>query len=482
VESRAGGRVAIAVVVVALGAASCSSGSGSSASKSTSTTRAPSSTISTPPTTTAGATTTTGAAGGAAPWPTYYGDAARTGLSAGGPATPANVHQQWASPTLDGAVYAQPLVAEGHVIVATENDTVYSLDESTGKIVWQSHLGTPVPGSSLPCGDVDPVGITGTPVVDVSASRVYAVGMVQPGKDVLFDLDLGSGKLIDSTGVDAPGADPKVHNQRSALALASGKVYVAYGGRFGDCGDYHGRVVSVAVSASGLGAVASYTLPTEGQGGFWAPPGPAVASDGSLYLASGNSSSESRFDYGNAVVRLSPDLQLLDYWAPSDWLELNASDGDLGSTSPVLLPDDRVFQVGKDGIGYLLNATDLGGIGGDLAHVEACSSLAYGGVPHDGDTMYVSCPSELVQVVASGSGLRLGWATSVAGPGPSIIANGAVWAVSTTRGDLVALDVSTGAQLFSTHVGTVPSRFTSLAAADGRVFVPANSTLFAFAD
>ena len=164
---------------------------------------------------------------------------------------------------LDGEVYAEPLIVADRIIVATENDTVYALRATTGAIIWQTHLGTPVAGSSLPCGNVDPVGITSTPVVDAAAGRVYAVGMVQPARDVLFDLDLASGKLVASKPVDVAGADPKVHNQRSALSLSGGKVYIPYGGRFGDCGDYHGRVVSVSVSGTGLGVVTPYTLPTQ---------------------------------------------------------------------------------------------------------------------------------------------------------------------------------------------------------------------------
>ena len=73
-------------------------------------------------------------------------------------------------------------IAGGWVVVATENDTIYSLDSADGTIVWQTHLGEPVAGSSLPCGNVDLVGITGTPVIDAAASRIYAVGLVQPGQ------------------------------------------------------------------------------------------------------------------------------------------------------------------------------------------------------------------------------------------------------------------------------------------------------------
>src|SRR4029077_4823679 len=149
-------------------------------------------------------------------------------------------------------------------------------------------------------------------------------------------------------------------NQRSALTLSNTTIYVPYGGRFGDCGDYHGRVVAVAVSGRGLGQPRSYTLPTQREGGFWAPPGPALDGRGNLFLASGNSSSSGAYDYGNSVVRLTATLGLADSWAPKDWKPLNAGDVDIGSSSPVLLSGNRVFQIGKAGVGYLLAADHLG--------------------------------------------------------------------------------------------------------------------------
>jgi len=455
--------------------AACSSGGGSGTSAST---RPRPTTTST---TTAPSTATKPATSGAR-WTTYDHDAGRSGVAPDGPASPAAVHQIWASPALDGDVYAQPLVVGDRVVVATENDTVYALDATNGSVVWSAHVGEPVPGSSLPCGDVDPVGITGTPVVDADAGRVYAVGMVRPAQHVLFELDLATGRVVGSTRVDAPGSNPAVQNQRAALTLNGGRVYVPFGGRYGDCGDYHGRVVSVDVSAGGLGATASYLLPTQRAGGFWAPPGATTAPDGSLYLASGNSTSSRDYDYGNSVVRLSADLGLVDSFAPSDWVALNSSDTDLGSTSPVVLPSGRVFQVGKSGVGYLLDASHLGGVGGEVQHATVCNGLAFGGVAVDGTSMYVPCTRGVTEVVVNGDSIHAGWSASVNTPGPTIVAGGAVWTVATGSGDLVALDRASGRVVASAHVGSVPSRFTSPAAGGGRVVVAARRTVVAFGD
>jgi len=464
----------LCVCACVLGACSSSGSEGSKSSRETSATRGHA-TSTTSATTTSAPPTRTGAQ-----WATYFGDNSRRGVASDGPASPAALRRQWESESLDGDVYAQPLLVGDRVVIATENDTLYSLDASDGAIMWKAHLGEPMAGSSLPCGNVDPVGITSTPVVDATGNRVYVVGLVQPGRDVLFEVDLSSGRVVDSVGVDAEGADPLVHNQRAALTLADGKVFVPYGGRFGDCGDYHGRVVSVPVSPTGFGSISSYLLPTQGQGGFWAPPGAAVAGDGSLYLASGNSSSTGDYDYGNSVVRLGADLRVLDSFAPANWAALGRSDTDLGSTGPVLLPTSRVFQVGKGGTGYLLDAEHLGGIGGELHSGDVCNSGAFGAVAHDGDTLYVPCSNGVVQVIVSGDSFHAGWTAPLSAPGPTIVAGGAVWTVATSDGTLIALDPASGRTVASERIGSAPSRFTSPAASGGRVVVAADRKVVAF--
>jgi outer membrane protein assembly factor BamB len=427
------------------------------------------------------ASTTGTVARAAVAWTTYFQDVGRDGFTSDGPSRPDAAHRVWQSPALDGDVYAEPLLVGDRVVVATENDTVYALRVSTGAIVWRTHLGTPVPASALPCGDVDPVGITSTPVIDAKGGRVYAVGMVQPARDMLFDIDLASGKLVASKAVDVAGADPKVHNQRSALTLSGGKVYIPYGGRFGDCGDYRGRVVSVAVSDTGLGALNPYTLPTQREGGFWAPPGAATAADGSLYLASGNSSSTTTYDYGNSVVRLGAGLKLLDSWAPRDWKPLNATDGDVGSSGPVLLPGGRIFQIGKSGIGYLLDAAHLGGIGGELHSGAVCTdSGVWGAIGHHDDTLFVPCSGSVVQVTVHGNTFDVGWNTGVSTPGPTIVTPAAVWTVQTANGHLLALDPANGNILASFAIGSVPSRFITPTAGGGRTLVASDQRVSAF--
>jgi outer membrane protein assembly factor BamB len=437
----------------------------------------------TPSTTTAPTAPTTAAASHAksASWWTYYGGNARTGFATDGPAHPDHLQRQWASPELDGDIYAQPLVVGDRVYVVTENDTAYALNETDGSIVWRLHLGEPVPASALPCGDVDPVGITSTPVVDARAHRLYAVGMIRPARHMLWALDTQTGELLAQTPVDVPGSDPRVQNQRSALTLSGGKVFVPFGGRFGDCGDYHGRVTSVVTTAKRFGGVAYYTLPTQGLGGFWQPPGMTEMPDGSFLLASGNSAAQTTYDYGSSVVRLSSALKLVDSFAPRDWAQLNATDADIGSTGPVLLPTNRVFQVGKRGIGYLLDANHLGGIGGELFHGDVCQgSTAFGAVAHDGNTLFVACSNAVVEVTVSGDRFKTGWSAGLGTPGPTVATNTTVWTLASAQGRLIGLDRSTGNQVAAEYVGPAVSRFVAPTVADGRVFIAPSRHVFTF--
>ncbi|MHB8505633.1 MAG: outer membrane protein assembly factor BamB family protein, partial [Acidimicrobiales bacterium] len=215
------------------------------------------------------------AAGGiGADWPSYGGDAARSGLSASTPAFTGHLRRSWTA-VVDGSVYAQPLVVGGRVIVATEDDTVYALQESTGWVAWERHLASPVSGG-LPCGDVSPSGITGTPVADVAAGRLFVVTFGAAGGDhhVLWSLDLATGATQWSRTVDAPGSDPAAQQERGALALLDGRVYVPFGGLFGDCSQYKGRVESLP--ESGVGDLQSFTTDNQREAGIWAPPGPAA--------------------------------------------------------------------------------------------------------------------------------------------------------------------------------------------------------------
>ncbi|HYK98496.1 MAG TPA: PQQ-binding-like beta-propeller repeat protein, partial [Candidatus Acidoferrales bacterium] len=329
-------------------------------------------------------------------WPTYHRDQARTGFSAE-VASFTTVEPAWQSDALNGDVYAEPLVVGGYAIVATERNVVYSIDAKTGAQHWRTTLGTPVTANTLPCGNIGPVtGITGTPVADANAGLVYVVAFETPLHHQLYALDLASGEIRFQRAVDAPGNDPRVHQQRSALSLANGRVYIAYGGLAGDCGPYRGTVVAVSAS-SAAGDLEFYRVPANREGGMWAPSGLAVDPNGKVYAVAGNSDTSGRFDMNDSLLRFAPDLALEDYWAPADWLSLSRSDTDIGSVGPTLIPNDRVIESGKNGVLYVMRASALGGIGGQGASLKVCGSV-FGGFAFANGVAYVPCSDGVAAV------------------------------------------------------------------------------------
>lgn len=378
---------------------------------------------------------------------------------------------------MDGDLYASPLIAAGHVLVATENNTVYSLDLFTGAVVWKTHLGNPVDSSTLPCGNIGPVtGVTGTPAVDTAGDRMYVVAFLGGHHHVLFTVSLVDGAVIAQRDIDPAGSDPSVEQERGALALGSGFVYVPFGGLFGDCGNYHGYIEAVPL---GGGVVHSYQVPSSREAGIWSPAGETIDASGSIYVVTGNGDSRSTFDYGNAVVKLSADLQVQSYFAPADWSALNASDTDLGSLGATLLPSmGMVVSVGKQGVAYLLKADALGGIGGQVARVPVCSG-AFGGTAWSGSTVFVPCTDGLVALSVSATGITVKWRANHPVLGSPIVAAGVLWAIEPDSAKLYALDPASGAVLYSTSLGSA-RHFSTLAATEGFVVAPAGQHVMAF--
>ncbi|MEA5455838.1 PQQ-binding-like beta-propeller repeat protein [Sinomonas sp. JGH33] len=399
-------------------------------------------------------------------WPTYHRDAARTGA---GPASPAlgttgELGSAWHT-KLDGAVYGEPLVVHGLVVAATESNTIYALDAATGQIAWQRSVGVPARASALPCGNIDPLGITGTPVYDPATGLVFAVAELSDGSHVLVGVDAKDGSLAVRREVEPPRGSRIAYQQRAALSLLGGRIYIAYGGLYGDCSDYTGTVLSV--STTGGGPVEDYVVPTSREGGIWAPGGPAV--DGArLLVGVGNGASTTDYDGSDSVIALDASLRRTDFFAPSTWARENAADADLGSMTPVRV-GPYVFMDGKGGTAYVLDAGHLGGIGGALAQAAACR--AYGAPSVTGMTVYVPCDGWLQEMtVTSPPGLRLGWRLPVRAAGSPVTGYGAVWVVDYETGDLYALDPASGGIRRHAQLGPVP-HFASPTLSGGRAFV-----------
>ncbi len=398
-------------------------------------------------------------------WTTYHRDNTRTGYLAS-VADPQSLMRAW-SAHLDGAVYAEPLVVDGRVLVATEGDSLYSLDARTGQVQWRTNIGSPIPLSQLPCGNIDPLGITGTPVYDAGTGLIFAVAEVSGPAHVLVGVDVNTGQVKVHRLVDPKGMDPTPHQQRAALTLSMGMVYIAFGGLYGDCGDYHGWVV--ASRTDGQGPLLSYQVPTTREGGIWAPPGPVVDATGRLYVSVGNGeATSSDWDHSDSVLRLSPALSLEDGFAPKQWQQDNATDADLGSMGPMLLPGGLVYANGKSGLGYLLHADALGGVGGQALVQSVCT--AYGGAALVGSVLFVPCTDGLRQVqVGSGVRLTLGWQAPAQVTGSPVVGGHTVYSLDPS-GTLYALDSSSGQVRTTLPVGAT-SRFATPTLSGNHVFV-----------
>jgi outer membrane protein assembly factor BamB len=343
-------------------------------------------------------------------------------------------------------------------VVVTENDTVYALRD--GSTAWSTHLGAPVAKSALPCGNIDPLGITGTPVVDAASGVVYvAAELDDPVRHELVALDTSTGAVRWRRPVDPPGAQPVYEQQRAALALVGGRVWVALGGLFGDCGPYHGKVVGARTD--GKGALAVYQVPSAREAGIWAPSGPSVGPQGHLFVAVGNGEATSGdWDGSDSVLELDTSARVVSSFAPAGWAQENAQDLDLGSMGPLLLPGGLVVASGKGGDVYVLRQGELGGVGHPLGHMTGCA--AYGGGAtagaDDGATVFLPCGDGVTafRVARSGAIAKL-WQADGGIAGSPVVVGATVLAID-AGGRLAALDAGSGRQRASVDVGEL-SRF-----------------------
>ena len=459
------GRSALAVVVLLVGVA-CGGGSGGSPSLSPKPSASASGRASPSPSL-------------AFDWPEYHQNAARTGVGPG--SLPLSSPREAWRNTVDGDVYASPLIVSGHVLVATENNTVYSLDLFSGAVVWKQHLGDPVDASTLPCGNIQPVtGITGTPAADVVAGRLYVVAFLRGFHHVLFTLSLVDGSVVTQQMVDPAGSVPSVQQERGALAIGSGHVYIPFGGLYGDCGNYHGYVVAVPAVGTVVGSpTLVYRTPVAREAGIWSPAGPTISASGSVYVVTGNGSATSSFAYSNSVIELSPDLQVRSFFAPSNWRSLDASDSDLGSVGATFVSSIGVLvAIGKDGVAYLLSAAQMGGVGGQIASRSVCAG-ALGSTAWSGQRVWIPCSDGLVALDVTESSISVAWKAPHPRLGSPIVAAGALWAIEPDSGRLFALDLTSGAVLYDLSLGQA-RHFSTPAATEGFVVAPAGADVVAY--
>ncbi len=418
-------------------------------------------------------------------WTSYHSDQSRTGAVDGpGPNEPTVT--AWSTP-LGAAVYGQPVIAANRVIAASENNHVTALDPRTGTVEWTVSLGAPLTNVAgfAGCGNVDPLGTTSTPAIDQKTGTVYVVGEVFESGTVHHQLEaiaIATGKVLRSENVDPPlpaGENPKTLLQRAGLAIANGRVYIGYGGNAGDCGSYHGWVVSV--KETGAPDPLSFEVASDGEGGaIWEAGGaPAIDSQGNVYVTTGNANPDppeggpDPKHYTESVVKLSPQLKPL-----ASFKDVVAGgDEDLATGNPVLLPGGLVFAIGKTDVAYILRQSDLS----EVASIKGvCGSDPDGGPAFDSTTnrIYVPCRGGGIQ--------ELDLATDAVGPkfgganAAPVLIGTKLWAVLYPSGRLEEYDTATGARIQDLAVGSPVPHFATPSTAFGMLFLGTTEGVTAF--
>ncbi len=290
------------------------------------------------------------------------------------------------STSVNGQVYAQPLVVGSTVVVATENDYVYGLNAASGAVKWQVRLGTPYHITS--CKDLTPnIGDTSAPVYDPATGSVYVLALIKE-RNIGFHLvglnvstgavtykKLISGKPANDSHISF---DAVTEGQRAGLLLMNGWVYAAFASHC-DHKPYAGYVAGWSLSTHATTLWTDESLTTDDRAGIWQGGGGLMSDkSGRFFFTSGNGISPPKRpgdrppgQLAESVVKLVPrpggSLAARDFFSPADAPKLDAGDKDFGAGGPVELPvgtqqyPNVIVQAGKDGHIYLLNANNLGG-------------------------------------------------------------------------------------------------------------------------
>src|SRR5438270_731786 len=425
--------------------------------------------------------------------------------------------------TIVGNVYAQPLYIEGGpngpmIIAVTESNNVYALNATTGTVIWQRNLGTPVSISQLFCGNIDPIGITSTPVVDLASRSLFLDALINGPtiKHFIYSLNVDTGVTNAGWPVDLNATAnyngmsfvSLIQEERGAVALVNGIVYVSYSGYVGDCQNYHGWVVGMDINnPSNVHAWATTAV----GGGIWGHGG--VASDGTnVFVVTGNTfNTGGNWMGGEAIIRLQAGPtwtgQPTDYWVPTNWFSLDNSDTDLGGVSatvvdvPGATPSQLVLALGKDSNAFLLNRNNLGGITSAVAAANVgginrgTSAVTY----RTGQGTYIGFHNDAGTIRAyrvtatNPPTITFGWSMSQNGRGSPWVTttdgtnNMIVWyAATTSSGDqrLHAYDGDTGAIIYSgggaNELMSGTRQWNTGMVARGRIYFGADNRIYAF--
>jgi hypothetical protein len=301
--------------------------------------------------------------------------------------------------SVNGQVYAQPVVVAGTLIVATENNYIYGMNPATGAVNWSRSVGPAWPASTVSCGDLTPnIGITSTPVYDPATGSVFFTAKVNDGPDAnnphwyMHSIDPATGAERSGWPVVIQGKpsndptnafNPATAFNRAGLLLLDGVVYAGFASHC-DHQPYVGYVAGVKTTTPAMSTLWSAEAGRSSAGaGIWESGG-GLVSDGSgrIILSTGNGvspppgpGSSPPSTLAESVVRLQVNadgtLSARDFFSPSNNGTLDQNDTDLGSGGPLALPNNfgttshphLLVQDGKDGRVFLLDRDNLGGMG-----------------------------------------------------------------------------------------------------------------------
>ena len=426
---------------------------------------------------------------GATDWTRFGWDAGRSsappvpaGISAANVAS--LVRQQVA---IDGTVDASAIYLKGVQVNGTIHDVFFvtttygktlAIDATSGAVLWRY---TP-PSYASWAGSAQMT--TATPVADPSRQFVYAAAP----DGVIRKLAVADGSVIWGTAITLLPGREKI---ASALNYFNGRVIVTTGGYIGDAPPYQGHVAVLDGASGTLVSVWNALCsnrpglidpPSCAQSGaaIWGRTGAVIdSSSGDIFVATGNGLWDGGANWGDAALELDAGAtRLVGNYTPTNTAALDASDTDLGSTSPVLIGGGLIAQSGKDGLIRLLNWSSMGGItphsGGEAQVVNTPSGSGLFSAPAvlrgaTGTWLFVADGAGTTAWRMGSGQLQQMWRNQNAGTSP-VLADGLLFVYDPNGGGLRVYQSDTGAQIAVLVCGG--GHWNSPIVADGRIALP----------
>lgn len=386
---------------------------------------------------------------------------------------------------LDGTVDASAIYLHGVQVGSGAHDVFFvtttygkteAIDASTGTVLWRF---TP-PGYSSWAGSAQIT--TATPVADPNRASIYAAA--PDGK--IYKLAVADGHSAWSVSITKLPSREKI---AASLNYASGRVIATTGGYIGDAPPYQGHVAVIDAASGKLlqvwnslcsnrHALISPSSCSASDSAIWGRAGAVIdPGTGDLLVATGNGPWDGRTNWGDATLRLTPTAStLIGNYTPTNTAQLNASDTDLGSTSPAILSSNYLAQGGKDGLIRLLSVVRMRGAsahrGGELQTVPTPSGTDLFTAPavwrSTATWMFAADNGATAGYLFKNGRLRIAWRNATGGTSP-VVAGGLLW-VYGPGGGLAVYRPTTGKLL--TRLDTGAGHWNSPIVVDGRVALP----------